>query len=75
MKNNKTSIILIIFLMLLSCQDNLDLSDASETKSEVTVEKKIENGRFIFPNYELDFYGMAKRGSTWRGSRMVKIDE
>ena len=25
-----------------------------------------------YTHYELDFYGMARRGSTWRGNRMIR---
>ena len=25
-----------------------------------------------YTHYELDFYGMARRGSTWKGNRMIR---
>ncbi|MDG1684983.1 MAG: hypothetical protein P8H63_03005 [Flavobacteriaceae bacterium] len=28
-----------------------------------------------YTHYDLDFYGMARRGSTWKGNRMIKNDD
>lgn len=81
MKTIITSISLLICLMLLSCENDLDLRDVNEMEPQVTVEKKVENGRFVFTNkellrdythYELDFFGMARRGNTWKGNRMIR---
>lgn len=31
-------------------------------------------GHRKYTHYEIDFYGLAKRGNTWRGSRLIKND-
>lgn len=52
MKTYKYQIILILTLILASCQDELELNNIENNQSEAVVEKTIENGRFVFSSKE-----------------------
>ena len=49
---NYQIIIIILFLILVSCQDEMELNNIENNQSEAVVEKTIENGRFVFSSKE-----------------------
>lgn len=52
MKIYKYQIILILILILTSCQNELELNNLESNQPEAIVEKTVENGRFIFSSKE-----------------------
>ena len=52
MKTYKHQIILILTLILASCQDELELNNIENNQPEAVIEKTIENGRFVFSSKE-----------------------
>lgn len=52
MKTYKYQIILILTLVLASCQNELELNNIENNQPEAVVEKTIENGRFVFSSKE-----------------------
>ncbi len=48
----KYKIILILTLILVSCQDELKLNNIENSQPEAIVEKTVENGRFVFSSKE-----------------------
>ena len=49
---NYQIIIIILSLILVSCQDEMELNNIENNQSEAVVEKTIENGRFVFSSKE-----------------------
>jgi len=43
---------IILSLILVSCQDEMELYNIENNQSEAVVEKTIENGRFVFSSKE-----------------------
>ncbi len=52
MKKYKYQIILILALILVSCQDELKLNNTETNQSQEVVEKTVRNGRFVFSSKE-----------------------
>lgn len=52
MKTYKYQIIIILSLILTSCQDELELNNIENNQPEAVIEKTIENGRFVFSSKE-----------------------
>jgi len=52
MKTYKYQIILILTLILASCQDEMELNNIENNQPEAVVEKTVENGRFVFSSKE-----------------------
>ena len=52
MKTYKYQIILILTLILTSCQNELELNTIENNQPEAVVEKTMENGRFVFSSKE-----------------------
>ena len=49
---NYQIIIIKLSLILISCQDEMELNNIENNQSEAVVEKTIENGRFVFSSKE-----------------------
>lgn len=49
---NYQIITIILSLILVSCQDEMELNNIENNQSEAVVEKTIENGRFVFSSKE-----------------------
>lgn len=49
---NYQIIIIKLSLILVSCQDEMELNNIENNQSEAVVEKTIENGRFVFSSKE-----------------------
>ena len=49
---NYQIIIIILSLILVSCQDEMELNNIENNQSEAVVEKTIENGRSVFSSKE-----------------------